>query len=48
MICPSCKREVEKIKKHKLYDCQCGGKLLAVEVKKKIEIFDLSKKREEK
>ncbi|WMM26696.1 hypothetical protein RBU61_08455 [Tissierella sp. MB52-C2] len=42
MNCPKCGREIE-IKKNKLYNCQCGAKLLAVEINKKLIIEDLSK-----
>lgn len=48
MICPTCNREVGKIKKHKLINCQCGAKLLAVEVKKKLILCDLKNDKEER
>ena len=48
MKCPGCKNEIGKLKKNQLYDCQCGAKLLAVEVNKKLIIEDLSKDKEEK
>jgi Zn finger protein HypA/HybF involved in hydrogenase expression len=47
MNCPGCRREV-KIKKNQLYNCQCGAKLLAVEINKKLIVEDLSKDKEEK
>lgn len=48
MNCPRCKNEIGKLKKNQLYDCQCGAKLLAVEVKKKLIIEDLRKDKEVK
>lgn len=44
MICPACKNKlIRKLKKNQMYDCKCGAKLLAVEINKKLEIFNLSK-----
>lgn len=42
MKCPKCNRKTD-IKKYKIVDCQCGARLLAVQVKGKLEIFDLRK-----
>lgn len=47
MKCPKCNREIN-IKKNKLYSCQCGSKLLAVEINKKLVIEDLSKDKGDK
>lgn len=47
MKCPSCYKEIGKLKKHELYSCQCGAELLAVEINKKLQVFDLSKEEEE-
>lgn len=46
--CTRCRRKI-KIKKNQLYDCQCGAKLMAVEINKKLVISDVRKddKREE-
>lgn len=44
MICPTCKNELfKKLKVNELYKCQCGAQLLAVKIKKNIEIYDLDK-----
>lgn len=43
MRCPSCYKEVGKMKKNQLLKCRCGTKLLAVEINKELEVFDLSK-----
>lgn len=43
MRCPSCYKEVGKMKKNQLLKCRCGAKLLAVEINKELEVFDLSK-----
>ena len=43
MNCPRCHKEIGKLKKNKLYNCQCGSKLLAVEINKKLVVEDLSK-----
>ena len=44
MICPTCKSNLlKKLKRNELYNCRCGAKLLAVEINKKLEIFNLSK-----
>lgn len=48
MRCIKCGKEIGKLKKHELYNCQCGAKLLAVEINKKLEIFDLSKDKGER
>lgn len=48
MRCPKCYKKIGKLKKHELYNCQCGAKLLAVEINKKLEVFDLSKNEGEK
>lgn len=40
MKCPECNREI-KIKKNQTYDCQCGAKLMAVEVGKKLIVENL-------
>lgn len=42
MKCPKCNKKID-IKKNKTVDCRCGAKLLAVEINKKLEIFDLRK-----
>ena len=42
MKCPNCRREVS-IKKNQTVDCQCGAKLLATQIKGKLEVFDLRK-----
>lgn len=47
MKCPECYKEIGKLKKHELYNCQCGAKLLAVEISKRLQVFDLSKEEEE-
>lgn len=46
MICPSCYKKV-KMKKNQLLICTCKAKLLAVEINKKLEVFDLRKNTEE-
>lgn len=43
MKCVECGRELGKVKKNQLINCQCGAKLLAVEINKKLVIEDLSK-----
>lgn len=45
--CTRCGRKI-KIKKNLLYDCQCGAKLMAVEINKKLVISDVSKDGERK
>ncbi len=40
--CTRCRRKIN-IKKNLLYDCQCGAKLIAVEINKKLVISDVSK-----
>lgn len=40
--CTRCRRKI-KIKKNLLYDCQCGAKLMGVEINKKLVISDVSK-----
>nr|DAT54047.1 MAG TPA: Trm112p-like protein [Caudoviricetes sp.] len=47
MRCPSCYKEVGEMKKNQFLKCRCGAKLLAVEINKKLEVFDLSKDEEE-
>lgn len=47
MRCPKCYKNIGKLKKHRLYNCSCGAKLLAVEINKELEVFDLSKNTEE-
>ena len=42
MKCPKCNRKIA-IKKNQSIDCQCGAKLLATQIKGKLEIFDLRK-----
>lgn len=42
MKCPKCNRPVS-LKKNQTIDCKCGAKLLAVQIKGKLEIFDLRK-----
>lgn len=42
MKCPKCDKQVN-IKKNQLYECQCGARLLTVEIKKELKIFDLRK-----
>ncbi|WP_159436143.1 hypothetical protein [Anaerosalibacter sp. Marseille-P3206] len=44
MRCPKCGRGV-KIKKNQLYNCQCGAKLLAVEINKKLIVENLKKEK---
>lgn len=46
MNCPKCGTEVD-IKKYKLLDCQCGAKLLVVQVAKKLIIEDVTPELEE-
>lgn len=48
MNCPRCYKEIGKLKKNKLYSCQCGAELLAVEINKKLVVEDLSKDKGEK
>jgi len=45
MKCPKCSKDIQ-VKKNQLYNCQCGAKLLAVEINKKLVLEDLSKKGE--
>lgn len=42
MKCPKCKKKID-IKKNQTLDCQCGAKLLAMQIKGKLEIFNLRK-----
>ncbi|TCU67532.1 hypothetical protein EV204_11283 [Tissierella praeacuta] len=42
MNCPKCNRKID-IKKNQTVDCRCGAKLLATQIKGKLEIFDLRK-----
>lgn len=44
MKCPVCKREL-KIKKNQVIDCQCGAKLMAVEIYKKLVIENLKEEK---
>lgn len=41
MKCPNCSREID-IKKYSLYDCECGSKLLAIQINKQIIIQDVT------
>ena len=42
MECIACKRPIgRKLKKNELYNCQCGAKLLAVEINKELIVMDL-------
>ncbi|MBU5424974.1 hypothetical protein KQI41_01010 [Tissierella pigra] len=43
MKCPSCKRDVEKLKKYQVADCKCGAKLMCVELNKNLILIDLRK-----
>ena len=48
MKCVTCKREIKKLKKNELYNCQCGAKLLAVQIKKELVVMDLRLNKGEK
>lgn len=41
MRCPRCNKEINA-KKHRVNDCSCGAKLLAVEINKKLVIEDVT------
>ena len=47
MRCLSYYKEIGKMKKNQLLKCRCGAKLLAVEINKELEVFDLRKNTEE-
>lgn len=44
MRCPECNRAI-KIKKNQLYNCQCGAKLLAVEINRKLIVENLKEEK---
>lgn len=44
MKCPVCDREI-RIKKNQVVDCQCGARLMAVEINKKILIENLKEEK---
>lgn len=44
MRCPECGREIS-IKKNQVVDCQCGAKLMAVEINKKLYIENLKEEK---
>lgn len=44
MKCPECNREI-RIKKNQVIDCQCGAKLMAVEINKKLLIENLKEEK---
>lgn len=44
MRCPECGREI-KIKKNQVVNCQCGAKLMAVEIYKKLVIENLKEEK---
>lgn len=48
MKCIACKAEIKKLKKNELYHCECGAKLLAIQMKKELVVMDLSMKKGEK
>lgn len=41
MKCPSCKTKIGDLKKYKIHECKCGGKLMCIEINKKKELVDL-------
>ncbi|WP_269844707.1 hypothetical protein [Sporanaerobacter acetigenes] len=44
MKCPECNREI-RIKKNQVIDCQCGARLMAVEINKKLLIENLKEEK---
>lgn len=41
MKCPKCAKEIREPKKHKVIDCNCGAKLMLIEISKRKELVNL-------
>lgn len=47
MKCPNCRREIGQPKKYQVIDCQCGRRLMVIEIDKVKSIEDVTPDKED-